>query len=71
MRKELMELMYTDLRYRNPRCRMEAKHNTKPGEVKIFTRAEIECQSASKFDPLSAFKIDPPAGYGLIPVGAP
>jgi hypothetical protein len=29
------------------------------------------CQSASKFDPLSAFKIDPPAGYGLIPVGAP
>jgi integrase len=33
--------------------------------------SQVSCQSASKFDPLSAFKIDPPAGYGLIPVGAP
>jgi len=34
--------MYADLRYRNPRCRMKAKHDTKPGKVKIFTRAEIK-----------------------------
>jgi hypothetical protein len=27
---------------------MEAKHNTKPGEVKIFTRAEIEAYIQAK-----------------------
>jgi hypothetical protein len=48
MRKELMELMYTDLRYRNPRCRMKAKHNTKPSAVKIFTRVEIEAYIQAK-----------------------
>jgi hypothetical protein len=43
-------IMYTDLRYRKPRCRMKAKHDTKPGEVKTFTRSEIEAyiQNASK-----------------------
>ena len=34
--------MYRDLRYRNPRCRMVAKYNNKPGKIKIFTRAEIK-----------------------------
>ena len=37
-----LSIMYTDRRYRKSKCRMEAKHNTRPGKVKIFTKSEIK-----------------------------
>jgi hypothetical protein len=50
--------MYTDLRYRNPRCRMKAKHNTKPGKMKIFTRAEIDAHIQSKVAEKSEYQAE-------------
>jgi hypothetical protein len=50
--------MYTDRRYRKPRCRMKAKHNTRPGKVKIFTRAEIAAYIRSEVAEKSEYQAE-------------